>query len=84
MANAAAPNDASPEYWPIHIARSDGVAPSYAQAWSDRDGHRGLNAPHRALIPDEDQDVTQLERWEVIVAGHLQLQLAPKDDSMCP
>lgn len=37
---------------------------------------------HFAIDPNEDQDVAQLERWEVIIAGHLQNQLAPKGDSM--
>lgn len=63
-------NDASIDYWPIHIARSDG------QAYTNLD--------HIPLSPDEDQDVTQQERWEVIVAGHLQNQAGPRDDSMCP
>jgi hypothetical protein len=69
MASSTAQNDASTDYWPIHIARSDG------QSWPSLD--------HNALSSSEDQDVTQLERWEVIVAGHLQNQIAPKDDSMC-
>jgi hypothetical protein len=67
MASTTAQQDAS-DYWPIHIARSDGQ--SYP------------NLDHSSLNPSEDQDVTQLERWEVIVAGHLQNQIAPKDDSM--
>ncbi|GAB1319086.1 Cryptic loci regulator 2 N-terminal domain-containing protein [Madurella fahalii] len=66
MANAASQNDASADYWPIHIVRSDG------QGYDVKD--------HFALDPNEDQDVAQLERWEVIVAGHLQNQLAPKGD----
>ncbi|KAK4157267.1 transcription-silencing protein Clr2-domain-containing protein [Chaetomidium leptoderma] len=66
MANAAAQNDASADYWPIHIARSDGQ------------GYPNLD--HSALSLTEDQDITQLERWAVIVAGHLQNQLGPKDD----
>ncbi|KAK3294665.1 transcription-silencing protein Clr2-domain-containing protein [Chaetomium fimeti] len=65
MASTTAQQDAS-DYWPIHIARSDG------QAYPNLD--------HSSLNPSEDQDVTQLERWEVIVAGHLQNQIAPKDD----
>lgn len=68
MANSASQNDASTEYWPIHIARSDG------QGYNVKD--------HSSLDPNEDQDVAQLERWEVIIAGHLQNQLAPKGDSM--
>lgn len=67
MANAGAQNDAATDYWPIHIARSDGQ------------GYPNLD--HSALNPSEDQDVTQQERWEVIVAGHLQNQVGPKDDS---
>ncbi|KAK3688392.1 transcription-silencing protein Clr2-domain-containing protein [Podospora appendiculata] len=66
MANSTSQDDAGPEYYPIHIARSDG---------------RGyMNLDHNALNPKEDQDVQQLERWEVILAGHLQYQLAPKED----
>ncbi|KAK4230085.1 transcription-silencing protein Clr2-domain-containing protein [Podospora fimiseda] len=53
-------------YWPITIARSDGR------------GYQGLD--HEALDLNNPQDVAQLERWEVIIAGHLQIQLAPKDD----
>lgn len=68
MASSASQNDAGTDYWPIHIARSDGR------------GYAKLD--HNALSPDEDQDVAQQERWEVIVAGHLQNQVAPKDDSM--
>ncbi|AEO55127.1 hypothetical protein MYCTH_2298606 [Thermothelomyces thermophilus ATCC 42464] len=66
MANAGAQNDAGTDYWPIHITRSDGQ------------GYPNLD--HSALSPNEDQDVTQQERWEVIVAGHLQNQVGPKDD----
>ncbi|KAH6856438.1 transcription-silencing protein Clr2-domain-containing protein [Chaetomium sp. MPI-CAGE-AT-0009] len=66
MASTTTQNDASTDYWPIHIARSDG------QSYEHLD--------HSPLSPSEDQDVTQLERWEVIVAGHLQNQIAPKDD----
>ncbi|KAJ4300215.1 hypothetical protein N0V88_002885 [Collariella sp. IMI 366227] len=58
--------DASTDYWPIYIARSDG------QAYTNLD--------HIPLSADEDQDVTQQERWEVIVAGHLQNQAGPRDD----
>lgn len=58
---------AQDEYWPIKIARSD--------------SHGYANLDHNALNPKEDQDVTQLERWEVILGGHLAAQLAPKDDS---
>jgi hypothetical protein len=67
MASTAASNDASTDYWPIHIARSDG------QSWTGLD--------HGPISSTEDQDVTQLERWEVIVAGHLHNQLGPRDDS---
>ena len=70
MANTAAQSDGSADYWPIHIARSDGQ------------GYPNLD--HNALSPTEDQDVTQLERWKVIIAGHIQNQLAPKEDSMLP
>jgi hypothetical protein len=59
-----------PDYWPIHIARSDGK------------GYAGLD--HSPLDPNEVKDVDQLERWEVIIAGHLQFQLAPKEESECP
>lgn len=68
MASSAAQSDTSAEYWPIQIARSDGQ------------GYQNLD--HSPLAPNEDQDVTQLERWEVIVAGHLQNQIGPKDDSV--
>jgi hypothetical protein len=68
MASSASQSDASTDYWPIQIARSD--------------GQEYPNLDHSPLNPNEDQDVTQLERWEVIVAGHLQNQIAPKDDSM--
>ncbi|KAK4165211.1 transcription-silencing protein Clr2-domain-containing protein [Cladorrhinum sp. PSN259] len=53
-------------YWPLTIARSDGR------------GYQNLD--HQALDLNDPQDVAQLERWQVIVAGHLQIQLAPKDD----
>ncbi|KAK3991340.1 transcription-silencing protein Clr2-domain-containing protein [Cladorrhinum sp. PSN332] len=53
-------------YWPITIARSDGQC------------YQGLD--HEPLDLNNPQDVAQLERWEVIIAGHLQIQLAPKDD----
>jgi hypothetical protein len=69
MASSTGQNEASTDYWPIHIARSDGQA------------YTGID--HFALSSSEDQDVTQLERWEVIVAGHLQNQIGPRDDSMC-
>ncbi|KAK0627739.1 transcription-silencing protein Clr2-domain-containing protein [Immersiella caudata] len=55
-----------PDYWPIHIARSDGKAYE--------------NLDHSSLDPNETKDVEQLERWEVIIAGHLQFQLAPKEE----
>ncbi|KAK4450047.1 transcription-silencing protein Clr2-domain-containing protein [Podospora aff. communis PSN243] len=55
-----------PDYWPIHIARSDGK------------GYMGLD--HNPLDPNLDKDADQLERWEVIIAGHLQFQLAPKEE----
>ncbi len=67
MASTTPSNDASTDYWPIHIARSDG------QGWTGLD--------HGPISSTEDQDVTQLERWEVIVAGHLHNQLGPRDDS---
>jgi len=57
------------DYYPIQLARSDGK------------GY--LNLDHNPLDPDEGKDVEQLERWEVIIAGHLQFQLAPKEDSEC-
>lgn len=69
MAHSASQSDASTEYWPIYITRSDGQG--YA------------NLDHNPLSPNEDQDVTQLERWEVIIAGHLQNQIGPRDDSAC-
>ncbi len=59
-------------YYPITIARSDGV------------GYTRSNNDHIALSPNEEQDVLQLERWEVIIGGHLAAQLAPKHDSKCP
>ncbi|SPQ20078.1 0b105275-aca8-4a02-af70-d2fa6273f459 [Thermothielavioides terrestris] len=67
MASAASQGDAGGEYWPIHIARSDGQ------------GYTKLD--HTALSPDNDADVAQLERWEVIVAGHLQNQVGPQGDT---
>lgn len=70
MAASASQSDAGTEYWPIHITRSDG-----------RDYGHELDSAHAALNPNEDQDVAQLERWEVIIAGHLQNQIGPKDDS---
>jgi hypothetical protein len=73
MASSTAPGDGSIEYWPIHIARSDG------QSWPQND----IPVKFWPLSPDDDQDVTQLERWEVIVAGHLQNQIGPRDDSAC-
>ncbi|KAK0636864.1 transcription-silencing protein Clr2-domain-containing protein [Bombardia bombarda] len=54
------------EYHPIHLARSDGK------------GYPNLD--HHALNLKEDQDIQQLERWEVIIAGHLAHQLAPKEE----
>ncbi len=68
MASSTTQGDASTDYWPLHIARSDG------QSW---DGFPGNS---HALSPDDDQDVTQLERWEVIIGGHLQNQAGPRDD----
>jgi hypothetical protein len=64
---ATGEDDANDDYYPIHIARSDGKG--YA------------NLDHNALSPKEDKDVTQLERWEVILAGHLMNQLGPRDES---
>ncbi|KAL2263168.1 hypothetical protein VTK26DRAFT_7919 [Humicola hyalothermophila] len=66
MTSSASQTDASTDYWPIHIVRSDG------RGYDDLD--------HNALNRDDDQDIAQLERWEVIVAGHLQNQIGPKDD----
>lgn len=54
-------------YWPIYIARSDGQ------------GYQNLD--HQPLDLGEVQDVTQHERWEVIIGFHLANQLAPKVDS---
>ncbi|KAK4458318.1 transcription-silencing protein Clr2-domain-containing protein [Cladorrhinum samala] len=54
------------EYWPMYIARSDGQ------------GYQNLD--QLPLDLKDENDVAQLERWEVIVGGHLQIQLAPKDD----
>jgi len=65
--SSASQTTAKPEYWPIRIARSDGQ------------GYQHLD--NNALSDNDDQDVTQRERWEVIIAGHLQTQLGPKDDS---
>lgn len=39
------------------------------------DGKGYDNLDHNALDPKEDQDIAQLERWEVIIGGHLQHQL---------
>ncbi|VBB84080.1 Putative protein of unknown function [Podospora comata] len=66
MASSAAKDDTNADYWPISIARSDG------QSYQDLD--------QKPLDMGEDQDVTQLERWQVIIGGHLGMQLAPKDD----
>ncbi|KAK4172147.1 hypothetical protein QBC36DRAFT_223327 [Triangularia setosa] len=66
MASSASKDDSSAEYWPITIARSDG------QGYSELD--------QNSLDLNEDSDVTQLERWEVIIGGHLAMQLAPKED----
>ncbi|KAK3380172.1 transcription-silencing protein Clr2-domain-containing protein [Lasiosphaeria ovina] len=67
MANSAAQDDdAKTDYYPITIARSDGKGYS--------------NLDHNPLNHKEDQDIQQLERWEVIIAGHLQNQLGLKDD----
>lgn len=54
-------------YYPITIARSDGR------------GYQNLD--HNAIDPNDDKDVEQLERWQVIIAHHLQFQLAPKGES---
>lgn len=70
MASSAAKDDTNADYWPISIARSDG------QSYQDLD--------QKPLDMGEDQDVTQLERWQVIIGGHLGMQLAPKDDSKLP
>ncbi|KAK0645565.1 transcription-silencing protein Clr2-domain-containing protein [Cercophora newfieldiana] len=53
-------------YYPVQIARSDGK------------GYPNLD--HNPIDPNEVKDVEQLERWEVIIAHHLQFQLAPKDE----
>lgn len=58
---------AQDEYYPIKIHRTDSLG--YA------------NLDHNALNPKEDQDIQQLERWEVILGGHLANQLAPADES---
>ncbi|KAK1755929.1 transcription-silencing protein Clr2-domain-containing protein [Echria macrotheca] len=53
-------------YYPLYIARSDGK--SYALS------------EYNALDPKESKDMEQLERWEVIIGGHVKIQLAdPKD-----
>ncbi|KAK4204889.1 hypothetical protein QBC40DRAFT_336519 [Triangularia verruculosa] len=65
MASSGSKDDSSAEYWPITLARSDG------QGYTDLD--------QNPLDLNEDSDVTQLERWEVIIGGHLAMQLAPKD-----
>ncbi|KAK4186866.1 hypothetical protein QBC35DRAFT_452807, partial [Podospora australis] len=54
-------------YLLLNIARSDGMG------YSDL-----LNEP---LNPNDDQDATQLERWEVIIGGHLAIQLYPQDET---
>ena len=70
MANSSAQDDdAKTDYYPISIPRSDGK------------GYTNLD--HNPLNLKEDQDIQQLERWEVIIAGHLQYQLGLKDDSEC-
>ncbi|KAK5657656.1 hypothetical protein OQA88_2728 [Cercophora sp. LCS_1] len=56
----------SDDYYLMHIARSDGK------------GYTSLD--HNPLNPKEDKDIEQLERWEVIIAGHLQNQLLPKTE----
>ncbi|KAK0745067.1 hypothetical protein B0T21DRAFT_408121 [Apiosordaria backusii] len=66
MASSASKDDSSAEYWSLTIARSDG------QGYTDLD--------QNPLDLNEDSDVTQLERWEVIIGGHLAMQLAPKED----
>ncbi|KAK3353451.1 transcription-silencing protein Clr2-domain-containing protein [Lasiosphaeria hispida] len=55
-------------YYPIHIARSDGKVHTYPKL------------DHNPLDPKSEADTQQLERWEVIIAGHLAHQLAPSDD----
>ncbi|KAK0715032.1 transcription-silencing protein Clr2-domain-containing protein [Lasiosphaeris hirsuta] len=56
------------EYYPIYIGRSDGKAHTYPKL------------DHNPLDPKSEADTQQLERWEVIIAGHLAHQLAPSDD----
>ena len=70
MASSTTQGDTSTDYWPLHIARSDG------QSWVVPD----IPTNTAALNLDDDQDVTQLERWEVIIGGHLQNQAGPRDD----
>jgi len=57
------------EYHLIALARSDGM------------GYASLD--HDPLDPSNEKDLDQLERWEVIIGGHLQNQIGPKNDSKC-
>ncbi|KAL1842636.1 hypothetical protein VTJ49DRAFT_4684 [Mycothermus thermophilus] len=66
MSSSVGADSNGSEYWPIHIARSDG------QGYTNLD-----NFP---LSDNDGLDVEARERWEVIVAGHLQKELGPKDD----
>ena len=59
---------AGDDYYPLTIARSDG------KGWKNLD--------YNPLNLDEDKDVEQKERWEVIIAGHVSQQLLPKTESM--
>ena len=59
---------AGDEYVPLTIARSDGK------------GYPNLD--YYPLNLNEDKDVEQKERWEVIIAGHITQQLLPKTESM--
>lgn len=56
------------DYWPLTIARSDGQG--YA------------NLDHLPLDTNLVSDSAQSERWLVIIAGHLQNQIGPRQDSM--
>lgn len=67
MSHSGGADDDGSDYWPIYITRSDG------QGYTNLD-----NFP---LNEDDSSDVAARERWEVIVAGHLQRELGPRDDS---
>ncbi|KAK1836497.1 transcription-silencing protein Clr2-domain-containing protein [Podospora conica] len=55
------------DYYPLTIARSDGK------------GWPRLN--YEPINLNEDKDIEQKERWEVIIAGHLAQQLFPKTET---